>query len=178
MTTWFTSDMHFGHTNVIKYSKRPFSSVLEMNEAIINNYNSLVKPSDDAYIIGDFAFTKPEPFLERLTGRKHLVLGNHDHRRKKAYLKNPNLIWVRDVSEIKINGQSIWLSHYSHRVWNKWHLGAWHLYGHSHGYMPDHGLSTDVGVDCWDYKPVSFEQLADRFKDRKPDTKTGFNRDD
>ena len=78
---WFTSDTHFNHKNIIKYCNRPFSSVEEMNDTMISNWNQLVKPEDTIFHLGDFAFGRSESIksiLSSLNGRKILVLGNHD----------------------------------------------------------------------------------------------------
>lgn len=81
MTTWFTSDMHYGHANIIEYSGRPFADVDEMREALVLNWNSIVSPDDIVYIVGDAVMGHREmtlPVMKRLTGHKRLVPGNHD----------------------------------------------------------------------------------------------------
>ena len=82
MTTWFTSDTHFGHTNIIRYSNRPFKDVNHMNEEIIRKWNSVVSPEDTVYHLGDVALGKIDDSLAcvgRLNGTKILVDdGNHD----------------------------------------------------------------------------------------------------
>lgn len=81
MTTWFTSDTHFGHANIIKYCDRPFASVDAMNKAIIKNWNSVVSPDDTVYHLGDVALGDINSSLAcvgALNGYKILVLGNHD----------------------------------------------------------------------------------------------------
>lgn len=78
---WFTSDTHFGHKNILKYEKeaRPFDNIYEMNEAIIDRWNGVVKPRDIVYHLGDVSLSKNSlPLLEKLNGHKRLVMGNHD----------------------------------------------------------------------------------------------------
>ena len=77
---YFTSDTHFDHANVIRFCNRPFATVEEMNEALITNWNRKVHRDDTVYIMGDMFFrtTDPEPILQRLKGKKHLIVGNHD----------------------------------------------------------------------------------------------------
>lgn len=77
---WFTSDQHYYHQNVIKYCSRPYVTVEEMNEKLLLEYNSLVKPEDIVYMLGDFslAFRPVELYGSRLNGTKYLVPGNHD----------------------------------------------------------------------------------------------------
>ena len=76
---YYTSDLHFGHNNIIKYENRPFNSVDEMDEYLIYKWNNKVKKGDEVYIIGDFGFCKGEranELLDRLNGRKYLIKGN------------------------------------------------------------------------------------------------------
>lgn len=166
MDIWFTSDTHFGHANIIKYCNRPFSNVDEMNEALIANWNDNIKPTDSVYHLGDFSFEqKPQNTARRLNGNKHLVRGNHD---KDHHIKliAPFFNWIKDVYELKAAKTYIWLSHFAHRRWPSSHHGAIHLYGHSHGDLDDYGKSTDVGVDAWDYKPVSLDTILAMMKKR------------
>lgn len=88
--TWFTSDTHFGHKNILEYEKdaRPFSTIEEMHEVLIDRWNSVVKPNDVVYHLGDFCFGKRWiGIAERLKGRKRLVMGNHDTYPSAEYLK-------------------------------------------------------------------------------------------
>lgn len=79
--TWFTSDLHYGHNNVIGYCNRPFYSTHQMNKAITAYWNSIVKPFDNIYVLGDFSINpKHHPkYVPYLSGIKHLIVGNHDH---------------------------------------------------------------------------------------------------
>jgi len=164
MKVWFTSDTHFGHTNIIRYCNRPFSTAEEMNHIIIKNFNSVVGSDDLVYHLGDFAFRNHEFYRKQLNGKHFLILGNHDDRKE---VDKANFIWVRTTAGVKVNGQYIWLSHFSHRIWDRCHHGSFHLFGHSHNGVEDYGKSCDVGVDAWNFYPVSFEQLVERFKDRQ-----------
>ena len=78
--TFFTADLHFGHASIIRYCRRPFASVDEMNAALVSNWNGAVRAADEVYIVGDMFFRceNVESILSKLKGRKHLVLGNHD----------------------------------------------------------------------------------------------------
>lgn len=105
-----------------------------------------------------------QSLLKNLNGAIYYIRGNHDKFNSKiSYFE-----WIKDFAEIKVNDQKITLCHYAMRVWNCSHHGAWHLYGHSHGSLPDdpNSLSFDVGVDCWDFKPISFEQVKERMKQK------------
>lgn len=164
---FFTSDLHLGHAKILEYSKRPFSNVDEMNEALIDNWNKTVTPGGLIYVIGDFALTRPPEavrFAQRLKGNKYLVFGNHDRklRDNKPFLYE--WIWARDYAEIEVLGQKIILMHYAMRVWNRSHHKSWQLFGHSHNSLPDNptALQLDVGVDAWNYAPVSFDEIKER----------------
>lgn len=89
--TWFTSDTHFGHAAILEYEKeaRPFSSLDEMHEAMIERWNSVVKPKDLVYHLGDVAFGRRHlALLARCNGRKKLVMGNHDSYQTACYLEH------------------------------------------------------------------------------------------
>jgi calcineurin-like phosphoesterase family protein len=171
MNYYFTADTHFGHTNIIKYCNRPFKTIEEHNEVLINNWNKVVKPNDIIYHLGDFCFKSNGPvnYLKRLNGQIYFIWGNHDAQMHKYFNKygtsafSRHVYFIGDMSEITIGDQDIILNHYSMRVWNKSHYGSWHLYGHSHGQLPDdpHSLSLDVGVDCHNYTPISFEYITE-----------------
>ena len=164
---WFTADPHFGHKNIIKYCKRPFTNASQMDAAIRTNWNALVKPKDTVYILGDFSMSSDKKQLEdwfnALHGNKFLIVGNHD---SKECLKLP---WkgVFEVKQIRYAGHRIWLSHYAHRTWPNSYHGAFHLFGHSHGMLADYRRSIDVGVDVQDFKPISGDQVVEMLKDRK-----------
>jgi len=175
---WFTADTHFGHANIIRHSDRPFADVAEQDRVLTENWNAHVGPTDLVYHLGDFAYKSGRPIAEvrrRLHGQVYLFLGNHDalnEADRKLFLH------VGDVAEVKVaGGRRVWLSHYAHRVWPGSHRGTWHLYGHSHGSLPDdsEALSLDVGVDAvarrlsgpdppqplpQDYRPANVDELA------------------
>jgi len=161
---WFTGDTHFGHANIIKYCKRPFKHVDEMDEKIITNWNSVVQAGDEVYHLGDFAFHHPQKaayYASRLKGKKYLIRGNHDHNRICRELVN-YFEWIKDVHLLKIDQSLIWLSHYAHLIWPQKHYGVWHLFGHSHGMLNKDQKevnSYDVGVDCHYFQPVSYDWL-------------------
>lgn len=166
---FFISDTHFGHDRIRGYSNRPYSSVDEMNHALIKNWNAVVKPKDTVWHLGDFAFMRFPDFknvLRQLNGTIHFVSGNHDQMIDKKYdeiLEQGKIRSIQSYAELKINGKMIVLFHYGMRTWNKAHHGSIHLYGHSHGSLPPHGLSVDVGVDCKEitpeYRPIHLDEV-------------------
>jgi len=162
MTIWFTADTHFGHENIIKFMKRPFANVDEMDEAMIQTWNNTVQPKDTVYVLGDFSFHNVEKtnyILNRLNGSRMLIKGNHDSR--KNLKKTHGWEWVKDYFELRHEGQLTVLSHYPFEVWRDSHRGSWHLHGHSHGTLPNKGKRRDVGVDAIgvDRLLVSFEEV-------------------
>lgn len=169
MDTWFISDTHFGHANIIKYSKRPYTDVQDMNEKMIQEWNKLVKPGDNVHHNGDFSFMpvdKLERLLWRLNGNIHLVLGNHDKeivKNRNRLLKHGKFNTIQHYNELKMGGEMIVLFHYGLRVWNKSHHGSILLYGHSHGSLPPYGRSVDIGVDCKEitneYRPIHLDEV-------------------
>lgn len=164
---FFTSDTHFGHAGAIKYCRRPFATVEEMDEELIRRWNAVVEPTDTIYHLGDLSFKGKDytaRILDRLNGVMHLYRGNHD----KGFSDEWLLKWfasVQDIGTIKVSirgqVQRIVLCHYALRTWDMIHHGAWHLFGHSHGNMKVHIMpSLDVGVDCWSYAPVSIDEIV------------------
>ena len=173
--TFFSSDNHFFHANILKYENRPYSTVEEMNEDMIAKHNHVVKPGDIVYFIGDFAMNSDEAavlsVLKRLNGEKHFVPGNHDKVMRspriqaefhRVYPSSHTEIYVADPT-VRGGKQAITLCHFAMRVWNKSHHGAFHLYGHSHGSLPDdpNSRSFDIGVDCWEFYPISYNKVKE-----------------
>ena len=179
---FFTSDLHLSHSNVIKYCNRPFKNVDEMNEQIIQRWNKVVTPQDIVYIIGDVTFEKDEEkriwHLNRLNGEKHLIRGNHDKIISGKTIKCFNSIsdGLKEIKVPDIDGpggnQHIVMCHYPLLTWNKGHYGSWMLYGHAHGTLKEdpNARRFDVGVDCWNFTPVSYQQVKEKMakKNFKP----------
>jgi len=179
MRYWFTSDYHIGHKNVLWLCKRQFSSIKEMEDAIVRNHNSVVAKDDMVYNLGDFAYKcSPEyvaDFISEINGKIVLLLGNHDKPIRNAYrlgylgklISSGKLTIVGNIEDptesvikrIEINGQVIHLSHPALRTWYGAFRGSWHLYGHSHSNLKSLYKSMDVGVDSNNFFPFSFEDV-------------------
>lgn len=168
MAIWFTSDIHFGHQNIIRYCKRPYQSITDMDAGIIENWNSKVNHGDTVYFLGDFMFHSSKEAmlstLSQLNGDIFFIRGNHDHRNVVDIIKKaPNVIDVRDLYDLRVEDedaqhgtQHIVLCHYPLLTWNRCHYGAWHLHGHCVDY--DTEVLTDSG---WkDRSSILAEDLA------------------
>jgi len=165
--TWFTSDTHFGHAAILTHGRYIFDSVENMDAVLIKNWNDRVGLRDDIYHLGDFNFRSTRTtaeYLGELRGRIHLIEGNHDP--KYALRYRQLFASVQPVKYLKLDGKRITLYHYAQRVWRGSNLGSWHLYGHSHGGIPDLGRSMDVGVDAQSFAPIEFAQVREALKDR------------
>ena len=180
---WFTSDLHFNHTNICgpnisSWSRgyRDFDSVAGMNTAILKSINDRVDRNDELWILGDFAFGDKTqiPALRRMINcnNVHLVYGNHDQaiERNDGYQKlfssvqyyKELYISDRELKNGKRNRLRAILFHYSLRVWNKSHHGSVCLFGHSHNTLPAHGGRTmDIGW-CAHRRPLSEYELYER----------------
>lgn len=168
MKTYFTADTHFGHAGMMSERMgrpRPFTSVEQMDEAMIAAWNNRVRVTDEIWHLGDFAYAASAAHcwavFSRLNGRKRLILGNHDKAR------TTDLPWYSqdERAEIVVEGRRFVLSHYGMRTWNRIHHGSLHLYGHSHGSLPGCGQSLDVGVDVWDWRPITVPEILERMEE-------------
>ena len=179
---WLASDTHFFHENILKYCNRPFETVEAMNDALVANWNSVVKPDDHVYHLGDFCFGNVEKWnwcLEpgRLNGHIHLILGNHDPDR---VFREGTLIERFDSIDYQktliIEGWTVILNHFPFLSFsNNLDHKAMQLFGHIHS-SPD-GIGNvmaggkelqwnqyDVGVDNNNYTPVSWAQIKEKLK--------------
>lgn len=172
---WFSSDIHFGHENILKKfcpSTRLGDTTDEMDNIIINNIQAQVQPGDTLYWLGDIFFCRADraiSIMKRLPVRPKLIWGNHDQ----VIEDNATLRSYFDIlghwADIKINGQRVILHHFPTYEWHKMHAGAYHLYGHIHshyGHLEHPGIPgrcMDVGIDSrpgkdmtmWSWKEVN-----------------------
>lgn len=170
---WFTSDTHFNHANIIKYSNRPFKSVEEMNQTIIDNWVSVVKPEDTVYFLGDFAMGQNrlhESIFKQLTGDIVLIKGNHDSKSVASYLK----MGFKGVSGelwVQIEETTIYLRHRPESNVDRWQA-HYHFCGHVHEAWARKGNIINVGVDVRGFKPRSADELTEPWRsDIQPNIK-------
>lgn len=174
---FFTSDHHFFHKNIIQYCNRPFSDIQEMHRELIKRWNDTIAPRDTVYVLGDFCFGKSTALIEtakKLNGRKILIRGNHD--KQKLHALNEAFFDVHDELTINLGGKAWKLSHYPYIPDENEILAGkeyrflekrpkkttpYLLHGHVHQAWKCKDDMINVGVDVWNFFPVSETQLLD-----------------
>lgn len=130
---FYISDWHYGHKNIMHFDNRPFLTVQEMNETLVNNWNSVVSKEDTVYVLGDMFWCKPKdaiPVLKSLNGRKVLIKGNHDDCGNSEFVKQ--FVKVVDYLEVIDEDKKVVLCHYPIVCFKNHFYGWYHLYGHVH----------------------------------------------
>lgn len=184
---WFTADSHFGHRSMVERKWRPmFSTVAEMDQTMIENWNSTVAPSDAVWHLGDFGMGGMMHFLplvSRLHGTKHLITGNHDHvwpggrdshKHQRAWL-DAGWVSIQQYARRRIAGQSVLLNHFPYDVddrhgasfkpYQPQDVGDWLLHGHVHDAWKVRGRQLNVGVDVNGFKPVHLDEIIQIMSD-------------
>lgn len=179
MTTWFTADQHFGHTKIIEYVNRPFNSVDEMNDVMVERWNQRVRKEDVVYHLGDFTLSNYKGFeyyLNQLNGTVFFIPGGHDHRWLESYVKNGSdskFHVLQSLVTVKVRNIELVLCHYPLMTWEKSYYGALMLHGHCHGNIgcigrasggagDNKGYRMDIGVDCNNFYPISIPDIVNR----------------
>nr|DAX08720.1 MAG TPA: metallophosphatase domain protein [Bacteriophage sp.] len=176
---FFTSDLHFGHKNIIKFCNRPWETTEEMDEALIANWNSVVGEEDIVFDLGDFAFAtngRWKELIQRLNGKHYLILGNHDVTRWPGDKTMELFDRVEQQMIIYIDNRCIYLNHYPYLCyggsWKNPEHAVWQLHGHVHTCPNSSGADDkrmiykfpyqyDIGVDNNNYVPVSWNQVKE-----------------
>lgn len=166
---YYVADLHLGHENIIKLSKRPFSSVKEMDEFIINSWNQVVTDNDDVYILGDISFKAQnvDKYLNRLKGKKHLIAGNHDSRILKDRSLRKYFVEITNMKTIIDGNYRIVLCHYPLVEWDGYYRETYHFYGHIHNnfhnattqYISSIKNAFNVGVDVIGFRPKTAKEI-------------------
>ena len=168
--TFYIADTHFGHSNIIKYSNRPFESAQEMDETIAANWNAKVTDEDTVYLLGDVAMGGFQlatiRLIQSLKGQKILISGNHD----KVFLKEKtfrdSFTSIHDILSITDNHSRVVLCHFPLAEWEGYYRGAYHIFGHIHNakndayyFMRGKERALNAGVDITNFQPMTLEQL-------------------
>jgi calcineurin-like phosphoesterase family protein len=179
--TWLTSDTHFGHENIIKFSGRPFDNVKEMNEALVDYWNDTVSPEDTVIHLGDVAmghFLDSWEYVKKLNGHLHLIMGNHDRiaryygMSEKYESKFMPLYATRfetmqyqmkymgfDLCHLPYYGDHVGEERFADR--RPTDNGRWLIHGHVHEEWLVKDKMINVGVDVWDFKPAHIDTIMD-----------------
>ena len=176
---YFTSDTHFCHNKPFLYEPRGFKSIEEHDETIVKNWNSIIKPEDEVYHLGDVMLINNEKgieYLKSLNGKIHLILGNHcTNTRIELYKTCPNIVSIDYAKEIKIEKYYFWLCHYPTITANydddkPWAKHLINIYGHTHQqskFYNDNPYMYCVCLDAHNNYPVSLEQILEDIKNKK-----------
>lgn len=167
MKTFLTADLHFDHQNIIKYCNRPFDNVFRMEEALIEGWNSVVRPQDIVYNLGDLSMKSAkhlewyQNILRKLNGRHVLVLGNHDYLKPFQYLE----CGIESVHTSLII-DNIFLAH-DPALATAIPKDMRMFCGHVHDTFRKLNYTKNVlnvGVDIWNYKPIEWDQAIEWLK--------------
>ena len=175
---WVTSDLHLSHDREFVWKVRGFNNVYEMNRAIIENWNNVVAPDDDVYVLGDLCLGGEQSLevnrkmLASLKGNIHIVRGNHDSdARISMYDGLWNVVEIENAIYLKYKGYTFYMSHYPTMTANleKETLKACliNLYGHTHqksNFYNDIPYMYHVGVDSHDCRPVLLDDTIEEMK--------------
>jgi calcineurin-like phosphoesterase family protein len=166
MTTWVTSDLHFGHKNIMSFcpqSRARFKNDLAyMNEAMVKEWNDLIAPEDTVYILGDVAFlsgSDAAKMVSRLAGVKILVRGNHDRKTLMDVNFRNCFKDVHEYLDINYNGTKVVMFHYPIAEWDQMRRGSVHLHGHLHGGVSgmEKFRCRDMGMDATGMIAITME---------------------
>lgn len=169
MGVYFIGDTHFGHENIIRLNNRPFANIEEMDNTLIENWNSIINDLDEVYILGDVWFKGKRnsvEYVKKLNGVKHLIKGNHDVKP----LKNQSFVnlfeSVNDILDIVVDNQRLILCHYPMLEWNGYYRESLHIHGHIHNnrkgvfeYLKTEPRALNAGVDLTGFRPVTLKEL-------------------
>lgn len=159
MAVWFSADYHLGHTNIIKYCSRPFNNVEEMNDTIIKNHNSVVKPNDIVYFLGDFAFGNGYNLINKMNGHFSMIRGNHD--RTSPQLRRSNKSGIFEHNDLKL-----YMCHRPIDIVPGYDLNLT-AHVHQHWVYRDGINALNVGVDAHNFFPVSLDEVLTYVKKEK-----------
>lgn len=168
---YLTSDTHFSHKKIIEYCNRPFENAHIMDRTIIENWNSVVKDGDLVYHLGDFAFAPIKNYIRYLNGEIILIRGNHD---RGSYIKNSGLKVYQNYDieyaglKLKLIHKPIFIPENDDESLNTDGISNdvdidnydWIICGHVHEKWKRFQKNFNVGVDVWDFTPVSMETLV------------------
>lgn len=156
MARFFTSDQHFSD-NRFDLFYRPFKTVQEQDDYLVEKWNSVVGPHDEVYHVGDFSTTDVGlDIARRLNGTIHLIMGNYDEPRPIEKLRSIFASVKTNEFITLSNGKSVYLNHYPESTLN--HM--FNIVGHIHGLWKVQRNMINVSCDAWHFNPVSEDQIV------------------
>jgi calcineurin-like phosphoesterase family protein len=182
MKIFVTSDLHFSHSNILKYCPRPYEHKEHMDQTLIEMFQEKVGDEDYVYHLGDFMFGHPKlkdffNIFEKLPGNWHFILGNHDkhtlEKWKPTLVKHPRIKEIEFYKRLIYDNAMFILFHYEMKTWEqkewrtrpiqkcKYKNGVYHLFGHSHS-KPDRKYEVDtmdVGIDATNYQLLTIDEI-------------------
>ena len=174
---WITSDLHFSHDKEFLYRPRGFDYIEDMMLDIVCGWRSRIAEDDDVYILGDLMLNDTANTIEALkmlTGRLHIIVGNHDtDRRLEIYKSLPNVVEVTMAKRLRYKKFHFWLSHYPTLCGNydddqPLYTRVINLCGHSHTFDPfedwDKGLIYHCELDAHNNRPVLLDDIIAEIK--------------
>lgn len=184
MSVFYTSDTHFGHERIIELCYRPFESAEDMNLSMVDSWNTVVRPDDIVYHLGDVTGGSLAPlrYIKALNGRKILIAGNHDacHPMHRDWLKRipfyleAGFEAVMPFARRKVAGMQFLMSHMPyyadhtdeprHAQYRLPDLGMPLVHGHVHTLYTERDRGLNVGVDVWNYTPVAEDVIVEWLK--------------
>jgi calcineurin-like phosphoesterase family protein len=167
MALFFTSDTHFRDARVMRIDRRPFATVADHDASLIRLWNETVQDEGQVWHLGDFAKGSSEQvaeLLSRLNGAKHLIIGNND---TDATFEARGWSSVQHYKELFVEDHLLILCHYPFRTWNQMGRKSIDLHGHSHAKLKPMPRQYDVGVDAWNFRPVTLQTLVSS-RQRRP----------
>lgn len=167
-------DTHFWHTKIMEYCNRPFDSVEDMNEKIVENWNSVVKPEDTVYHLGDVSFAgkdKTKELVSRLNGIKVLSMGNHDRRKTKSWFRDLGFSYVIEGTLLLLHPFPAGDFVLSHEPVNTAGTPYVNIHAHLHDrtVYPDHidtrgSVNFCASVEMINYTPISLEEIVSKME--------------
>ena len=170
---WFISDTHLNHNKEFVWKVRGFDSVSDMNNAIIERWNSVVKPNDIVYHLGDFIMGDLEDGIElikKLNGKIRLAIGNHDtSARLDAFSKLSNFEEIQFGYRLKNKKRTFLLTHYPLLSGNYDNSKTYSIHGHTHSINPfcEYDMMYNVSCEAHNCTPISWEDMLINIKNHK-----------
>lgn len=174
---YLTSDLHFNHDKPFVYEPRGFSTIQEMNETLVKNWNETVSENDIVYVLGDFFLDTDYDFIQKtiesLNGNIYLMLGNHDTNAKwEFYTRIPKILSVKYADIVVYKKRQFFMCHYPTLTTyeqSRPEKAIFNLFGHTHStekFFGDSPYMYNVAVDANDNRPVSIDDIYERIMEK------------